>query len=651
MRGKPGALVLGFAAFLLGSQFASGQVLNQIRNAGARANRINIVIFSEGYTSAELSSKFPADAQAAMNGFLASEPYKEYAPYLNVFTIAVASAQSGSDHPSLGIFKNTYFNSTYDTYGLDRLLTIPPNDRDPAFANGQGKVDALLAQFVPDYDLALMIVNDAQYGGAGGPTAIASVNQASTEILIHEIGHTFAGLGDEYDTDAQITPAEHANVTQQTNRSLIKWNAWILPSTPIPTPENPTSYGNVIGLFEGANYRTVGWYRPKYDCKMNHLDVPFCSPCAEAIVINFYKRLKLTDSVLPDPNAPAALATSETRQFKVAPLGPATHSLSLKWYLDNALIPGATGSSYNLSGSGLSLGQHTLRVEVRDQSVFVRNDPGNDLTQSISWTVNVNDGTTPGRLLNLATRMRVQAGDENAMIGGFIITGTDPKKVIVRGIGPSLAQFFSGTLPNPTLELRDANQQLALNDDWKTAQAEIEATGVPPTNDLESAIVETLAPGSYTAVLRGSGSSTGIGVVEVYDLNQAANSKLANIATRGRVETGNNVMIGGVIAGPGSGRSIKIVVRAIGPTLGNFGVAGVLADPSLELVSSNGVVIRANNNWQESQKAEVESFNLAPDHINESALVETIAPGNYTAIVRGVGNTTGVALVEVYQVQ
>ncbi|HYJ03671.1 MAG TPA: M64 family metallopeptidase [Chthoniobacterales bacterium] len=648
MRGR--ACLPALFALWLSAGFAAGQALGQLRSAGPLENRINIVILSEGYTQQELMSDFPMDAQAAMNGFLNSEPYKEYAPYINVFTIAIASEHSGSDHPSLGQFKNTYFNSTYDSFGQERLLTIPPNDLDGSFANGQGKVDALLAQFIPEYDLVLMIVNDTAYGGSGGPTSIASVHQDAVEVLIHEIGHTFADLADEYEIDApQITPVEKANVTQQTTRALIKWNIWILPSTPIPTPENGM-FNSVIGLFEGANYRPTGWYRPKHECKMNVLNVPFCSPCAEALVLNIYKRIELSDGASPNPGAGVALGNSETKPFSVTPLVPATHTLSFQWFLDNNLVQGATSNVYNLSGSGLALGQHMLRVELRDQSAFVRNDPVNDLTQSISWTVNVNDGTTPpGRLLNIATRMRVQAGD-NVIIGGFIITGTDPKNVIIRGIGPSLAQFFAGTLANPRLELLQGSTSLATNDDWKTSQAEVQATGIPPSHDLESAIVRTLAPGAYTAILRGSGAGTGIGVVEVYDLNQAANSKLANIATRGFVETGDNVMIGGLIAGPGGAASIKVVVRAIGPTLANLGVPGALQDPTLELVASNGAVLRSNNNWQDAQKTEIESFNLGPGDIRESALVETIAPGNYTAIVRGAGNTTGVALVEVYNV-
>jgi T5SS/PEP-CTERM-associated repeat protein len=257
----------------------------------------------------------------------------------------------------------------------------------------------------------------------------------------------------------------------------------------------------------------------------------------------------------------------------------------------------------------------------------------------------------PSDLLNISTRMRVQAGD-NALIGGFIVTGTDPKKVIIRGIGPSLSSFFSGALADPTLELFQGSTLLVSNDNWKTdQQAEIEATGIPPTNDLESAIVRTLTPGSYTAVLRGKDNTTGIGVVEAYDLDQAANSTLANISTRGFVETGDNVMIGGLIVGPPNGANATMVVRAIGPTLGNFGISGALQDPTLDLVNSDGVVIRSNNDWRESQESQIIAARLAPSDDRESALIETLAPGSYTAIVRGAGGTTGVGLVEAYHLE
>ena len=267
--------------------------------------------------------------------------------------------------------------------------------------------------------------------------------------------------------------------------------------------------------------------------------------------------------------------------------------------------------------------------------------------------------TPASQLLNISTRMRVLTGD-NVLIGGFIITGCDAKKVIIRGIGPSL-NGVGVTLSDPTLELHQGSTTLATNDNWKiddqtgqSQQAEIEATTIPPKNDLESAIVMTLSPGAYTAILAGKNGGTGVGVVEVYDLDQAANSKLANISTRGFVDTGNNVMIGGLIVGGSGGGSAKVIVRALGPSVP---AAGVLGDPTLELHDGSGTTIATNDNWKiddqtgQSQQAEIEATTIPPKNDLESALVATLAPGNYTAIVRGAGNTTGVGLVEVYNLQ
>jgi hypothetical protein len=215
-----------------------------------------------------------------------------------------------------------------------------------------------------------------------------------------------------------------------------------------------------------------------------------------------------------------------------------------------------------------------------------------------------------------------------------------------------------GFLADPTLELHHGSSTVATNDNWKTRpdgssqQAEIEATTIPPTNDLESALVATLpANGAgYTAIVRGKNNTTGIGVVEAYDLDQTANSRLANISTRGFVDTGNDVLIGGFIAGNGL---TKVIVRAIGPTLVNAGVSNPLQDPTLELHDNNGVTIRSNDNWKiredgSSQQAEIEATTIPPKNDFESALVQTLVPGNYTAVVRGVGGTTGTAVVEIY---
>jgi len=260
-----------------------------------------------------------------------------------------------------------------------------------------------------------------------------------------------------------------------------------------------------------------------------------------------------------------------------------------------------------------------------------------------------------GQLLNISSRLRVQTGD-NVLIGGFIVTGTEPKKVAVRAIGPSLAGVgIADPLADPTLELHNNGGTLATNDDWKlrpdntSQQAEIEATQLAPTNEKESVIVATLPANSaaYTAVLRGKNNSTGIGVVEVYDLDAGADSRLANISTRGLVETGDNVLIGGII--PSKGLT-KVVVRAIGPSLVNFGITNPLLDPTLELYDENGASIASNDNWQSSHQDLIEGAHLAPTDARESAIFATLRPGAHTAVVRGKNGTTGIAVVEAYNV-
>jgi plastocyanin len=248
--------------------------------------------------------------------------------------------------------------------------------------------------------------------------------------------------------------------------------------------------------------------------------------------------------------------------------------------------------------------------------------------------------------LNVSTRLRVQTG-EGAMIGGFIITGNVPKKVIVRALGPSITGI-AGVLADPTVTLNGSGGVIASNNDWRdTQEAAIQATTIPPTNNLESAIVAALSPGNYTAVVGGKDQSTGVGLVEVYDLDQPADAKLANISTRGNVETGSNVMIGGFILGNGTA-SAKVIVRALGPSLTNAGIVGVLSDPTLELRDGNGAIVRSNNDWKESQQAEIQQTSIPPANDREAAIVASLPPGAYTAIVAGNGGASGVGLVELY---
>jgi hypothetical protein len=241
------------------------------------------------------------------------------------------------------------------------------------------------------------------------------------------------------------------------------------------------------------------------------------------------------------------------------------------------------------------------------------------------------------------------------MIGGFIITGTAPKTVIVRGIGPSLG--MSGALQDPIIEVHGSSGELlATNDNWRDAatRQEIINSGLAPTNDAESALWGVINPGAYTVVVRGKDNATGIGLFEVYDLDQTADAALGNVSTRGLAQTGDDVMIGGIIIGGGTeGASARVLVRAIGPSIP---LNGALSDPTLELRDASGTLVVFNDNWKTradgtSQQAEIEATAISPSNDLESAALQTLGLGQYTAIVRGRENTTGIGLVEVYNLR
>ena len=258
---------------------------------------------------------------------------------------------------------------------------------------------------------------------------------------------------------------------------------------------------------------------------------------------------------------------------------------------------------------------------------------------------------TNGQPLNIATRLQIQSGD-NVLIAGFIITGPagSTKKVLIRGIGPSLANFgVAGTIPDPFLELHEPDGSVVTNDNWQQAPnvAEI-PSGFAPSNDLESIIYTTLSPGNYTAILKGAHGEAGVGLVEAYDFDTASTAKLANIATRGFVNTDDNVMIGGFIIG--GTEPANVLVRAIGPSLIPIGVQGALQATTLELHDANGGVI-SNDGWRNTQESEIQATTIPPTSDNEAAILATLVPGNYTAIVRGKNNTTGIAVVEAYNLQ
>lgn len=318
----------------------------------------------------------------------------------------------------------------------------------------------------------------------------------------------------------------------------------------------------------------------------------------------------------------------------VVPTGDST------WHLYSRLTTGANASA-SVDGFAVSDFSNTSALTF-------------DVPPGVSFTSASDTLSAGSRMVNIATRAKARGGD-SVPIAGFIVTGNVPKKVIIRGIGPSLQGFgVAGAMGDPTLELRDLsnnNSLLATNDNWKdTQQTEIENSGLAPSNNLESAIVRTLNPGSYSATLRGNNDATGIGLIEVYDLESAADSKLANISTRAFVEANDNVLIGGLIGG-GNGSDPQILIRAIGPSLTQFGVPNALQDPILELHDVNGVLLVSNDDWQSDQKDAIQATGLAPTNPKESAILTTIAPTNYTAIVKGKNSGTGVGSVEVYHLK
>ena len=253
------------------------------------------------------------------------------------------------------------------------------------------------------------------------------------------------------------------------------------------------------------------------------------------------------------------------------------------------------------------------------------------------------DAPPPVHLANISTRLAVGSGD-NVLIAGFTITGSQSKKIMLRALGPLLP--VNENLSDPTLELHDSSgSTVAVNDNWRdTQQDEVKATTIPPANDYESSIVKSLTPGAYTAVLAGKGATTGVGVVEVYDLDLTVDSKLANISTRGRVDQGDNVLIAGTIV-LGNGTT-TVLFRALGPSLP---IANKLEDPTLELHDGQGGIVATNDNWEDTQKAAIQQTTIPPSHPKEAAILTSLSPGGYTAVVKGKNNSTGVAVVDAYQ--
>jgi hypothetical protein len=362
---------------------AAAEPVQTIVNNGDPSNRVDIVILGDGYTAAEMS-KYQSDIQQFVQLMFQQEPLKEYQRYFNVHRIDVVSAESGSDHPELGTSRNTAFDSGYNCSGIQRLIC----------ANTFKVSNVANASLAPaQIDLIILIVNDPVYGGSGGSIAIASTHTAAVELVLHESGHTFGLLADEY-TDSppacsNTSEPVQPNVTRQTVRAAIKWNAWIDAPTQLPTT---STQPGLVGLYEGARYCTTGLYRPTFNSKMRNLGQSFEQVNSEQLVRRIYNTVSPVDSSAPT-NHSLSLTTAQSQSFSVTTPAPLTHTLTVTWAIDGQ--PAGTSSSLNVSGGTLGAGSHTVEAVVRDQTTFVRSDPEQLLTERVSWNVTVTAAANP----------------------------------------------------------------------------------------------------------------------------------------------------------------------------------------------------------------------------------------------------------------
>lgn len=342
----------------------ASQELIPFEENGHRDSSINIVIVAEGYTSTE-KSKFETHMGSFVQAIYSDPVLANYRSYHNVYGVFVASNESGADDPNGGVTRDTYFDAKYNTAGIDRLLT----------ANGT-LANQVVNNLIPEQDMIMISVNYNKYGGSGGPISVSAFS--SPEIAAHEIGHSFVGLKDEYDYTANYTPYEGINATAQTSREQIRWNYWIEPSTPLPTPETQ-SYSDVIGIFEGANYKANGWYRPELNCRMKSNGADLCAVCSEAWILRLYE---LISPLLRSSHETGAAVNLNNESLTITTREPKNRSVIVEWYMGSEKIHTGGTLPATLVGS-----DQFVTAVVKDTTHFVREDPSALLNDTLTFTV------------------------------------------------------------------------------------------------------------------------------------------------------------------------------------------------------------------------------------------------------------------------
>jgi hypothetical protein len=378
------SLLLIFLLVAANPNISWGEDVFTIRNNGDPANRIDLVILGDGYTASQLT-EYANDIEDFVTRMFQQDPFYEYAAYFNVHRIDVISNESGADHPTRNIYVDTALDGTYYCGGVQRRICVDTFKVRDIINNS----DLMLNQ----QDAILVIVNDPERGGSGGSIAVASTHQLAVEIILHELGHSFGRLGDEYDTGDCNNTMEpwNPNVTKETRRNLIKWNVgggpptgWIELTTPIPTTS--TALG-VPGLYEGAKYCTTGLYRPTYSSKMRVSGAPFEQINEEQLIKRIYNFVSPLDSYYPLAND-LSLFLGDSLEFGVGAPQPASQFLDVTWLVDD--VSKGTGNDFTLDSSkNLDVGIHTVEAIIQDTTPRVRYDPADVLTESHSWQVTI----------------------------------------------------------------------------------------------------------------------------------------------------------------------------------------------------------------------------------------------------------------------
>lgn len=427
--------------------------VDTLLNNGNKANRINLVILADGYTSSQ-QTQFVSDATSMINQFFATPPLSYYKSFFNVYAVRVVSLQSGAKHPGTASdcytanpavpasSATSYFGATFDYGGTHRLL----------YCTNTAAISQVLSNNTPWFDKALILVNSPYYGGSGGNYSIGSVHPSSAEIMIHEFGHSFAGLADEYG-GSYCSGAEKPNVTQQTNPSLIKWKNWIDAGTAIPTPAN-TNCGQE-GLYNGANYCTNGWYRPSCDCKMRTLGQPLCAVCKQEFVVKIHQYINLIDVYTPTSTSMTLNSGSQT--FSASVLQPTTNTIKRIWKLNGNTV--ATNvNSYTVNATSLLTGSNTLTLSATDTTSLSKTTLP---TSTVTWTITK---STSGTVATLAAFSPVCTNSSTfTLFGGLPLGGVYSGTGVSGGMfNPAAAGAGTHTITYTVLGV-SASQNIVVN--------------------------------------------------------------------------------------------------------------------------------------------------------------------------------------------